>query len=202
MQYGRYLLFRGRVDDALRQFLAARNTEPASALVSSWVSYAYYLRGQLDSALAESKFAFESDPTNITTVTLGSLVHLTAGDMATAKDFAERSPRYSAVAMYVLAAIGDTAAALTRLREFERGGRGRWMGGTDRAYASLGAGDTTAAMAALERATDANENWPSVQSTLDPMFDPIRGSARYQAILRRVGLAGISATSARPAAPR
>jgi hypothetical protein len=43
-------------------------------------------------------------------------------------------------------------------------------------------------MAAMERATDANELWPAFGSVLDPMYDPMRSSARFHAILRRVNL--------------
>jgi hypothetical protein len=49
-------------------------------------------------------------------------------------------------------------------------------------------GDTTEAMAAMERATDANELWPAFGSVLDPMYDPMRSSGRFHAILRRVNL--------------
>ena len=54
VQYGRLLLFRDRPKEALGQLLAARNEDPASALVSSWVAYSYYVLRQQDSALVES----------------------------------------------------------------------------------------------------------------------------------------------------
>jgi len=42
---------------------------------------------------------------------------------------------------------------------------------------------------ALERATEANELWPASGSALlDPIYDPVRSSARFQALLRRVNL--------------
>jgi len=188
VQYGRYLVFRGRSADALHQFLAARRTEPASALVSSWVSYAYYLQGRMDSSLVESARAFESDPTNLTTLQLGSLVRLRARDPAGARDFVNRLPRFDPYVLYVLGATGDTAAALGRLRELERERPTRWLAATSRALGMLGVGDTTEAMAALERATIANEIWPSFHAIIDPIFDPIRSSARFHALLRRVNL--------------
>jgi hypothetical protein len=52
----------------------------------------------------------------------------------------------------------------------------------------LGVGDTTAAMAALEGATAANEIWPSNHAVTDPAFDPIRSSARFHQLLRSVNL--------------
>jgi serine/threonine protein kinase/tetratricopeptide (TPR) repeat protein len=188
VQYGRHLLFRDRPDEALAQFLAARNEDPASALVSSWVSYAYYVRGQLDSAVVESVRAFQNDSTNVTTLALGALVRLKAGRLQESRDFVMRGPPANEVAFYVLAALGDTATAMERVRRLESMPRGRWRTETSRAYVMLGARDTARALTALERATDAHEIWPTLESTRDPIFDPIRASARFQRLLQRVGL--------------
>ena len=188
VQYGRLLLFRGQTDEGLRQFLLARSTEPASALVRSWVSYAYYLQGHMDSAMVESKRAFQSDSTNITTLVLGSLVLLKARNVAGARDYVRRMPRYSHLALYVLAATGDIAAVRTRLHELEQQRAAPWLVESSRAFSMLGAGDTAQALRAFERATDAHDIWPSQEPIQDPIFDPIRSSARFQRLLRRVGL--------------
>ena len=52
----------------------------------------------------------------------------------------------------------------------------------------LGVHDTAQALSALERATDRGEFWPLYQSTLDPIYDPIRASPRFQRLLERVRL--------------
>ena len=188
VQYGRHLLFRARADEALGQFLVARNEDPASALVLSWVSYCYYVKGQLDSALVESDHAFQSDSLNITTLLFGALVRLRAGRLQEARMFVERGPPMNEVAFYVLAALGDTAEATARLRKFGNLRNRGWRAETSRAFAMLGAHDTAPALTALERATDAHEIWPILQSTRDPIFDPIRASPRFQRLLERVGL--------------
>jgi hypothetical protein len=156
--------------------------------VSSWVSYAYHLDGQLDSALVESGRAFQNDSMNITTLVLGSLVRLKAGRKAEARDFVNRGPRLSPYTFYVLAATGDTAGVRQRLDQIARGPSNFAFRHTVRALAMLGAGDTTKAVEALERATEANELWPSVLSFRDPIFDPIRGTPRFRLVLQRLGL--------------
>jgi tetratricopeptide (TPR) repeat protein len=120
VQYGRYMLHQGRAADALQQFLIARRTEPASALVSSWVAFTYLLQGQMDSALVESERAFQNDSTNYTTLQLGATVRVKRGDFAGARDLVDRLSPYDSRTLWTLAVIGDTATALQRLRELER----------------------------------------------------------------------------------
>jgi len=189
VQYGRYMLHQGRADDALKQFLIARRSEPSSALVSSWVAATYYYQGQMDSARAEIARAFENDSMNYTTLQGGAQIRVKAGDFPGARDFIGRlTSRYDRITLWVLAATGDTATALERLRELESKRPTPWMAATTRAYVMFAIGDTTEGMAALERATDANELWPASGSVLDPIYDPVRSSARFHALLRRVNL--------------
>jgi serine/threonine protein kinase/tetratricopeptide (TPR) repeat protein len=202
VQYGRYMLHQGRSGDALKQFLLARRTEPASALVSSWVAFTYYVQDRMDSALVESARAFQNDSTNYTALGNAALVRLRMHDTVGALDMANRLTRYKPEALRVFAALGDTATALGRLREFERERPPRSGVHTTRAFAMFGLGDTTEAMAALERAADANEVWPAFGSVLDPMYDPVRSSARFHALLRRVNLPVSEAFIGRRPGPR
>ncbi len=188
VQYGRYLLFRGRTVEALNQFLEARRTEPASAVVSSWLSYTYYLRGQLDSALVENARALQNDSTSTLAQIFGAFARLRAGDTVGALGLVNQLAPNSWPTLYVIGVTGDTATARAGLRERERESRNRWGTATTRAIVMLGVGDTTEAMAALERATDSNELWPSLQPMIDPIFDPIRNSDRFHKLLGRVNL--------------
>ena len=200
VQYGRYLMHTGRVDEAMRQFLEARKIEPTSALVSSYIARVYDMRGQRDSALAEAIFAFQNDSTNLTTLIQNAVIQQRAGHVAEAQRYA-RALGFQPPALFVLAATGDTAEAMARLREFERV-KGRWMANTFRAYTMLGMGDTSAALDALERATDAHEIWPSLGGAVEPTFDSIRGSERYKVLARRVGLPPDLPSSYAPPLPR
>ena len=64
-----------------------------------------------------------------------------------------------------------------------------WGDETQRAMTYLGLGDTANALSALERSTDAKELWPITSDLADPAYDPIRASARFRKLLKRVGLA-------------
>jgi serine/threonine-protein kinase len=188
VQYARYLIFRGRVGDAMRQLALARVEDPASALVLSWVSYAYYMEGRLDSAVAESRRALENDPKNFTTVTLGALVHLGDKRLTEARALNDRSPPASPIRGYVAARLGDSAVARRELADLDRQIPQPWMSHTRRALLNLGLGDTARALASLERATSAGEIWPLMYGVGDPLYRPVERSAHFAALLRRVGL--------------
>jgi len=188
VQYSRHLRFRGRPAEAMKQLRAARAEDPASAPVLSHMSFGYYLDGQMDSALVESRRASENDPANLTSIGLGARVLLGNNLPEEARKLAERAPN-AAGAGYVIGRSGDSAAARQRLRELDAETPQRWGAETRRAFTYLGLGDTARALSALERATDGKEIWFVFNGVTDAMFDSIRGSARFQALLRRVGLA-------------
>jgi serine/threonine-protein kinase len=188
VQLGRYFLAHGRLREGLAQVRRAREDDPASALVSSWVAYAFYLGGQLDSALAEGRRALQSDSTNLTTVAYTALFLLKSGRVAEARDLAHRVPNYP-LSYYVLASAGERVAVMDRLRLLEQVRPAPSLVETNQALAWLGFGDTLRALDALERATATMEIWPSMHGGVrDPVFDPIRGSPRFGAIVASLGL--------------
>jgi serine/threonine-protein kinase len=188
VQYARHLLFRGFHAEALTQLRAARAVDATSALVLSWMSYAYFLNGQRDSALVESRRALSNDTANYTSLTLGALIRIGTRDSAEARALIRRAPPQSPVNGYILARVGDTATALARLRELDAQPGPVWMRESAHAFTYLGMDDTTKALAALERATANKEIWPSLYGATDPIYAGVRRSARFRELLRRVGL--------------
>ena len=198
VQYGRHLEERGRRREAMTQYLTARKTEPASALVSAWMAHAFFANGRLDSALAEISRAIQSDSSNFPALLLASLIYVGAGDTAKALRSVSRLPM-SPNAIYLLSGTYDTAAALERVRKLERMTPQSGIASMSRAYAMLGIGDTSAAMTALESATDAHESWPSWGGVTDPIYGQLWGSARFRRLITRAGLGDVKLP---PSAPR
>jgi serine/threonine-protein kinase len=93
---------------------------------------------------------------------------------------------FNGVAAYILGATGDRAAAAAIVRELEARPRGDWQRARTLGYAYLGIGDTARALSALENAAHPGEG-PLVP-LVDPMFDPLRRSARFAAMVRSFGL--------------
>jgi tetratricopeptide (TPR) repeat protein len=197
IQRARHDLMRGRPIEALRRLRTARAEDPASAVILIWSSYAYYLSGQMDSALADSRRALETDPSNAPTLQNRALIMLAHGQGDSARRLMSLVPTQVPLGIYVTAKSGDTTEARRELRALDAESPQPWMGETRRALGYLGLGDTSAALTALEQAAQRGEVWSSVPYVSDPLYGPIRNSARYRELVRRLGLADALATPAR-----
>ena len=187
VQYSRLLISRGLSGDGLAQLQAAKAIDPASALVLSHLANAYLRNGHLDSALVETRRALETDSMNITTLLHGASVYLAANRPREAHALASRAPTWTLPIGYLLAKSGDIDGARQVLARLDARPP-VWGDETERAFTYLGLGDTTRALAAFERATDANELWSQSMNGVDASFDAIRRSPRFRSLLERVGL--------------
>jgi serine/threonine-protein kinase len=201
--YGSYLMRVGRVGDAEEHMRRARSDDALSVSSSALLAYCLSLLGRYDESLVESRRAYDLDSLAAGARGFVPLAMLHAGHPEEARRMIARvdvSPPYSGVGMaaYVLAATGDRAGAAATVQELESRARGEWSAATGLAYAYLGLGDTSRALSALESAVQAGER-PYI-TFADPIFDPIRRSARFASVVRRYGLDERRFTT--PAQPR
>ena len=91
---------------------------------------------------------------------------------------------------YVLYRSGDTARAGVISRSLDAVPDSVWMIHMGRVFAALGASDTTKALREIEAALSNRELVTQWVPLSDRMFDPIRKSSRFAAILRKAGLEG------------
>ena len=192
MQYGRYLHDMGRLTDAHAEFARARALDPYFAVASGWLAHELWLAGRTTDALAEVRRAMELDSAIAPVRTFALEIYLTLGRYAEARalmrGFPQGSPTWAAVLARGHIELGDTASAQALLRELEsrRPPPAKVISALGFIYLALG--DTARAITAFERATDAGEPWPTDVSISEPEYDSIRASARFAALLRRIGL--------------
>ena len=199
IQYGRFLTVFGKPREALRELEAARRADPESAVILSNMAYAYVMLRRLDSARVFIDGALQSDKENLPTRNLAMYILLREGRMAEAAASARAVTRGVAegvyvarYANYILVYAGDTAAAMDRLRTAERQGRRIEL---MRTFTMLALGDTAQALSALEQATAAGEIWFMTEPLSLPTWDPVRGSARFAAIVQRLKLPASAASA-------
>jgi serine/threonine-protein kinase len=192
LQYGRTLLYTGDYYAARSEFQESRKTDPYSAVVSAWVATVFSLDRQNDSAIVELHRALQIDSTSLVALGVGGLVLINAGHNEEARALARRLPSDIMLAKvyggYIAARTGDRASAMRNIRNLEAQHPRPWLGDQTIAFTALGLGDKARALDALERATDAREIWPSTISLFEPLYDPLRASQRFAALIRRIGL--------------
>jgi eukaryotic-like serine/threonine-protein kinase len=192
IQYGRLLFYTGRFAEAQTEFERARALDPYSAVASGWVGHMLMLSGRGTEARAELRRAMEIDSTNPPLLVFLAEALLDAGQVDQSRALMERlwnaTPAWRPVAAQMLAIMGDRERASELVRSYENQQSRSPVAHTVLTMLHLALGDTTRALDALERATDFREIWPTFYSVSEPFFDPVRHSARFARIIRRVGL--------------
>jgi TolB-like protein/Flp pilus assembly protein TadD len=186
IQYARVLISRSRLTEAAAQVEASRALDPASSLVLSFKSLVHLLAGNADSAMIWSDRAMRTDASNFVTRIFRAMLLVRRHQFTEARQLVQRLPPFDPYTLFVLGASGDSATVRSRLELLDR--TTHPAVGTAQAYAYLGLGDTARGLAALERATVRREVWATFSPTALPVFDAVRDSPRFRAILGQAGL--------------
>jgi serine/threonine-protein kinase len=190
-QYGRYLVGVGRIREALTEVRKARELDPLAGTASVWLAHTYSLVGDHDSAWMESKRARELDPALSTARTILAVDRLAVGHPREAVEIA-RGPMlplpFNGSTAYILDMTGDKKGAAEIRRMIDQLPDTTWLVHTARVHAYLGTGDTAKVLTEMEAALRAREILPNWYSLPERLFDPVRKSVRFAAVVRGYGL--------------
>ena len=188
---GRFLFYIGQLQDALPEFRIAQSLEPYSAIYASWVSSALATDHQFRAARREAERAWQLD--SMALPVLGNLAELYAlsGDL----DGLRRVRRVLAPGPFMMGLLawtatraGDSITARAIRDTIVRRHEGRWLDHVNLGYAYLALGDTAQALGAFDRSAASDEPIGTFDPLLFPVFDAVRGSARFLTLVRRIGL--------------
>ncbi len=184
----------GRFEAALAEAAKARDADPLSLPANAYVAYIAYLARRHDLAEATCRATLELNGTFplalwVLEMTLEELGR-TSEAVRLARSLAEAtqgSPMFTAHLARALARAGATSEAQTLSASVEaelppKSPVWYWLAGVHGAL-----GEVDKGLAALERAVKARSNF-LVFAAVHPTLDPLRGSTRFQAILRTLGM--------------
>ena len=191
---GELLTVRGRAPEAVAALQRAAQLEAGSPVIVSSLGVALALAGRSAEALNTADRAVSYDSTQLVTRIMLGGTRLYARRPAEALAPLEAAVQIdpsSAVALgllgYTYAVLGDADAAhrISARLDALPAGPGKEVAA---ARVALGLGDTAQAVTRLERAARAKDPFFSVESARSPIFAPLLANARYQALLRSIGL--------------
>ena len=189
--YARILILQNRASEAVEHLTQARKIEHMSPTILSWLSYAFFMLGARDSALAAIDRAVQLDSTLLPVTNLGALVYLAMGKRDEARRLMSPAPPPTMMTNgpYVFARLGDTLTANRLVAQIEATTPRPWFATVARATVRLAIGDTAGALDALERTQrEVGPIWASYVPLTDVAYDPLRGSPRFLALLRQARL--------------
>jgi serine/threonine-protein kinase len=192
-QYGRFLFTLNQIRPALEQFQIARKLDPLAPTASVWLSHMLALLGDTAAAWEESQRVRELDPSLVTARSLLADDRVVLGHADEARAILGQNVPpmpFNGMLAYDLQLIGDTARASAIRRTLNSRPDSTWLVHISRAYTYLGIPDTARALSEMESGLDHGEIVPILIPLADRHVDPVRHTARFAAIVRRVGLEG------------
>jgi serine/threonine-protein kinase len=185
----------GRSEEAMAEARQAVQIEPRKAHVRAGLGYRLYWARRYDEAVEELTAALDLDPALETAhyfvgrarVQQGRFAEARAA-FARARKLSPEDPNLKSAMAYLEAKAGRRKESDKVYFEVERLALRGLPFGSQVAGIRLAQGDRDAALRWLERAHEGHEG-ALVWLKIDPRFDALRGEPRFDAILRRMGLA-------------
>jgi tetratricopeptide (TPR) repeat protein len=192
--YADYLSIRGRHDEALSEARRALELDPLNLMISTWAGLRYYMARNYSAAIERNRESVELGPNFPAAHLLLGEDYVQAGlhneamnELKRAVSLSGGNPLYTAQLGVALAAAGRTQEALRIAHGLEADSRKRYVSpyGLAQIYAALHRDRDTFKW--LQAAYDDHSVWIGYLA-VDPIFDRYRSDARFQELLRRVGL--------------
>ena len=190
--YAWHLSLMGRYPEAIVEMKKAQNLDPLSLIIQADLAELLVIAHQYDESIQESRKAIEMDPNFAMAHNQLGQAYLqkkmnepAVAQLQMAVQLSDGSPTCVANLARAQSASGNKSEALKLLAELKKRSNASYSHGSEIAAVYAGLGDANQAMSWLEKAYDERFN-PGV--LLRPGFDPLRSDARFQDIVRRVGL--------------
>ena len=190
--YAEYLAYQGRFDEAFAEIERARQLDPLSLIIATDNGAILYFSRQYDRAIKQFRAVLDMEP-NFPRAHLLIFAYVQKGLFADALADIEKwrridnAPGSWAIEAYVYGRSGQQVEARRSLEKLQQLNRRRQMDPAAFALAYVGMDNKDEAFAWLQKAYLEHSNALTALK-VDPIYDPLRSDARFQELLRRVGL--------------
>jgi tetratricopeptide (TPR) repeat protein len=192
--FSHYLAVVGRDTDAMKEIRRARELDPFSVSINSFLVLTFYYSRQYDPALEAAKEMAEIDPA-FHAASEGLQGNVLAakglyGDAVTHwnKALVLSGQAEEATKLKHAFALGGYRGYLdTQLKALKADSQREYVGPLDFAELYIRLSDKDSAFDWLERAYKEHSSWLNFVNT-DPLYDPLRSDPRFAELVRKVGL--------------
>jgi eukaryotic-like serine/threonine-protein kinase len=188
------LVTQGRFEEALAESRRAQELDPLSLIFSLVQSWVHYYARRYDEAIAQIKKSMEMDPTFVVSHWYLGFCYERKGmepeafrEIQEAVRLSAGDPLYLAALGRVQATFGRAAEAEATLARLDEMGKEGYVSSYYVAAIPAALGDRDQAFARLERAVEERSHCLTFL-LVDPGVDPLRSDARFDDLVRRVGL--------------
>jgi serine/threonine protein kinase/Tfp pilus assembly protein PilF len=181
----------GRVSESLAESQRAIDLDPLDQILQAHLAWHYVFARQYDQAIEQCGRTQEMGD-NFWSFFFRGFSLEQKGDLDAAIGVFSEAQRRSPGSTFALTAAAHAHGLAGRRKEAllvrEELLRRRFVPSYDQAIIHLALGEREEALEALERAFEEQSTWMAYLG-LDPRLDPLRGQPRFEALVRRVGLA-------------
>jgi TolB-like protein/DNA-binding winged helix-turn-helix (wHTH) protein/Flp pilus assembly protein TadD len=191
--YAEHLGFRGRFEEAFRESDEAKRLDPLSLIIAADRGVLLYFARDYDRAIEQFRVVQEMDPDFSHGHMIGfvyaekRMYPEALADIESGKRVAGTGAWYWTAKARVYGQSGNEAEARRALEELEKTNKQHPVDPGALAWAHLGMGHQEEGLRWLEKAYEQHSNAMTMLK-VEPIYDPVRDDARFQALLRRVGL--------------
>jgi TolB-like protein/tetratricopeptide (TPR) repeat protein len=191
--YAWLLTIFGRFDEAMAKDKKALELDPLNPLLNGDLGWFLYWARRYDEAISELRSNIELFPSDAFSHFVLGWCLIKKGDVPEAKAEFEKAtkldelPWYIGALGYTTAIAGDRTKAEQILRELDELAKRRYVTPNASVPVYLGLGEKEKALDSLEKCYQDKDGvcW---QLKMDQLYDNVRNEARFQAILKKVGL--------------
>jgi TolB-like protein len=184
--YSTFLTDRGRHDEAIDVGRKAEDRAPFSAVTTRHLAWSYYMARDFDNAIRQARRALEIEPGYVTarTVLARALLFRGRSDEGIA-ELEQAGPGYDAMLAAGYAMAGRRDDAERTIARILAPAYDQQVAAYEVALAYVALHDEERALSWLDKALRENDaSWTEL--SVDPMLDPIRANARFQAMVAQV----------------